>query len=469
MAESDGQALLISALITAASYAAFPLIYGRCKKPDVSKKKYRRMCFLVNFGVHVVFSILAGLGGAEWETALYRWAPYVLWTSIWAPFFWFVFSPEGQGTAPEEKKSDGPKPGLKKPEPERVPEKVSSPAVEKTEEKRHGDSAEPGSPAPEYGGDILSFYTDYTSQYGKAPELREGGNIDTKPVYCRYCGASIERTAQFCPYCKKLQMLSVMAEMPDKLNGETVVTEKRAREIAQEEVRKFFLETMPTTATRSTPAAAKGTTYTAPPSSSAPPKKGKGGWGPSVIAVLIGCGLLAFAFFSESDGEDIVPSSTRATPAPTAKAERAQNMPANGTVFVKPTYEAYCPFQVSVRGENGYYVYLEYLRVPKQSYNSRHATGKSKINIEDMSFFVRPGQSVEVDVPIGIYKLYYATGTEWYGMSKLFGEDTLYFEGNDLLIFYTDYTTHYGNTVELWEQVGGNFDTDPISASEFPG
>lgn len=156
------------------------------------------------------------------------------------------------------------------------------------------------------------------------------------------------------------------------------------------------------------------------------------------------------------------------TPKPTVKAAPAQVMPSNGYIFKDPTYVKLCPLTVSVMGENGYYVRLKYMYKP-DSYNSRHTEGNPSVLIDDYEFFVRPGQTVELEVPVGVYKLYYATGTEWYGRAKLFGEDTGYFTSNELLSFFTDYTTFYGHTLELWLQSGGNFDTHEIDSGEFFG
>ena len=42
------------------------------------------------------------------------------------------------------------------------------------------------------------------------------------------------------------------------------------------------------------------------------------------------------------------------------------------------------------------------------------------------TIFVRSGQTVSVDVPLGSYELRYAAGETWLGEDKLFGEATVY-------------------------------------------
>lgn len=60
-------------------------------------------------------------------------------------------------------------------------------------------------------------------------------------------------------------------------------------------------------------------------------------------------------------------------------------------------------------------------------------------------------------------------GNGWYGHKDLFGKDTIYCTSDDLLEFYTDYNTAYGMFINLWVQDDGTFETEYISASQFPG
>jgi hypothetical protein len=84
-----------------------------------------------------------------------------------------------------------------------------------------------------------------------------------------------------------------------------------------------------------------------------------------------------------------------------------------------------------------------------------------------LTFFVRAGQSVDIDVPIGKYTLSYATGDNWYGRNHLFGDSTSYAIADDPFLFedYGDSTTWW--TVELYLQNNGNLDTSSISPEDF--
>lgn len=69
--------LLISILITAVSYAVFPLFFARIRKKGITARKYRGLCYIFNFLVMVFFIALNGSSSG---------APYVLWTSVFCHF-----------------------------------------------------------------------------------------------------------------------------------------------------------------------------------------------------------------------------------------------------------------------------------------------------------------------------------------------------------------------------------------------
>ena len=142
----------------------------------------------------------------------------------------------------------------------------------------------------------------------------------------------------------------------------------------------------------------------------------------------------------------------------------------NGQILIYPDYECVCPFSVSVSGDATYYIYLEYLHAPTNSTTDRQLQlGKTGSNYEpDISFFVSPNNTAEVEVPIGVYKLYYCYGKEWYGRDEKFGDSTRYASSDDLLTFYTDTQYYQGHSLELWEQYDGNFEDHPIPENQFP-
>lgn len=180
------------------------------------------------------------------------------------------------------------------------------------------------------------------------------------------------------------------------------------------------------------------------------------GW---IIAAVIA--YLLFVYMGGTTPEKTIP----AEPTPTLKPVSAFN----GQMILYPSYERICPLSVSVpSGEDDYYIYLAYRKGPPFSTIWRKSSTESRVE-SDMAFYVKAGKTVAVDVPVGVYQLYYAYGKTWYGKEKRFGPDTVFCTSDEYLDFYTDDTTTYGHTLSLILQTYGNFDSRNIKESEFPG
>jgi hypothetical protein len=83
------------------------------------------------------------------------------------------------------------------------------------------------------------------------------------------------------------------------------------------------------------------------------------------------------------------------------------------------------------------------------------------------SMFVYGGQSFDMNVPLGTYRIRYASGSTWYGETDLFGPETTYSEFDSVFSF-TDYGHQVsGYTVELIRQHGGNLRERNLSPSQF--
>lgn len=210
---------------------------------------------------------------------------------------------------------------------------------------------------------------------------------------------------------------------------------------------------------------------------------------PAVLIILLiigifGIGALIYTAFNTSNTQNAQENnlsfvSSTPTPTPTPKPTTTPNAATptltpvsvyNGKIFKNPDYEGQCPLTVTTpSGKGGYYVVLQFLREAKNSTEPRvkksNVTNPSK---SDIAFYVSAGKSVDIDVPVGVYKFFYAYGETWYGTKNHFGENTIYYESDDLLTFYADSQYYNGHTIELWLQTNGNFDTDVISKSQFP-
>jgi tetratricopeptide (TPR) repeat protein len=82
-------------------------------------------------------------------------------------------------------------------------------------------------------------------------------------------------------------------------------------------------------------------------------------------------------------------------------------------------------------------------------------------------YFIYRGTTIETEVPLGTYKIKFASGDKWYGHTHLFGPSTIYSYIQDKITFSIsgDYTS--GHTIELIPRVGGNLKTPAMNASEW--
>ena len=84
-----------------------------------------------------------------------------------------------------------------------------------------------------------------------------------------------------------------------------------------------------------------------------------------------------------------------------------------------------------------------------------------------LTIFIYPDSEVELNVPLGDYLLFYATGKDWYGTEYLFGPVTSYFKSDEKLTFYISGDYVMGVSIELIKQSGGNMPTQDISKGDF--
>lgn len=84
-----------------------------------------------------------------------------------------------------------------------------------------------------------------------------------------------------------------------------------------------------------------------------------------------------------------------------------------------------------------------------------------------LTFFAGPSTSVEVDAPLGTYKLKYGCGTAWYGTTPMFGEAGRYYEADDTFIFSMDAQAYHGHELTLYAVANGNLSTHEISMEDF--
>ena len=86
----------------------------------------------------------------------------------------------------------------------------------------------------------------------------------------------------------------------------------------------------------------------------------------------------------------------------------------------------------------------------------------------DVGLYVSAGKTASTQVPIGSYKLYYASGETWYGESLLFGPDTMYYASDEILEFYADSESYVGNSLTLQLSTNGNYESHYVDPKDSP-
>lgn len=127
------------------------------------------------------------------------------------------------------------------------------------------------------------------------------------------------------------------------------------------------------------------------------------------------------------------------------------NEPKNGHVFLS-SGENTAPLQI---------------RIPNYGKNFFVKIVNPNTNKSVKEFYVKSGQTVETNVPLGTFHLKYAAGKIWVGKFNLFGVDTVYSKANKEFSFYQIGDQVNGYTVELILQAGGNLKTSKIDSENF--
>lgn len=85
----------------------------------------------------------------------------------------------------------------------------------------------------------------------------------------------------------------------------------------------------------------------------------------------------------------------------------------------------------------------------------------------EAEIFIIGGETFSGKMPLGRYRIRYASGSTWYGEKLRFGASTSYSEASETFEFRKDRSHVYGYTIELIMQIGGNLSTHAISAKDF--
>jgi len=149
--------------------------------------------------------------------------------------------------------------------------------------------------------------------------------------------------------------------------------------------------------------------------------------------------------FDEYNSSETEISST--TPAPNYP---EQHLPNTGDTD-NPDLNGIAPLEIRTSSGANYWIKID------EAHTNQHVA----------SYFIRSGETLNVQMPLGNYTIKYATGQKWYGPEYLFGDDTKYSKADDLFKFESNGYETNGYTIELIMQENGNLQTENIDKGQF--
>lgn len=84
-----------------------------------------------------------------------------------------------------------------------------------------------------------------------------------------------------------------------------------------------------------------------------------------------------------------------------------------------------------------------------------------------VAILVQGGRTIEVEVPFGIYRMKWCSGTTWYGEDNLFGPNQTCSTTSELFRFRENGMYTEGHTITLYQVADGNMDQKRLDPSAF--
>lgn len=170
-----------------------------------------------------------------------------------------------------------------------------------------------------------------------------------------------------------------------------------------------------------------------------------------IIGILIVCIILLAAFGNSlsnsnhdeyNSGTDISTSIEPTTTITTT--QNSKPLPETGEILIKTNLS--CDSQITIQNSSSNC----FVKLKDSNYN------------DVFGFFVRANDTITIDVPMGYYYVYFASGDKWYGITELFGDETNCSKDEDIQDF-----NNYSITYTLYNVNYGNFNPKYISEEEF--
>ena len=121
-----------------------------------------------------------------------------------------------------------------------------------------------------------------------------------------------------------------------------------------------------------------------------------------------------------------------------------------GKAIMKCPENAVAPFLIKSDGDKNYYVML-----------ADPVSGQQKLGV-----FVRGGDTVEINVPLGTYEMIFNSGKDWFGKDELFGEFMACEKADTLAVFKETPEAYKGCSITLYSVEDGNLSTKKIPATD---
>ncbi len=139
------------------------------------------------------------------------------------------------------------------------------------------------------------------------------------------------------------------------------------------------------------------------------------------------------------------------SPTPTPFLEPELLLPDNGETVTYKEGRVKAPFEIKSSYGTNYLVKLS------DAFTDRPV----------LTVFVQGGNTVEINVPLGTYKVKYAAGSRWYGYTHLFGPQTAYSKARDFFTFERQGDQVNGFSITLYKVQNGNLHTEHINPEDF--
>lgn len=128
-----------------------------------------------------------------------------------------------------------------------------------------------------------------------------------------------------------------------------------------------------------------------------------------------------------------------------------QLMPPSGVLQINTEAEQIAPFKINADTSGCYYLKM-----------IGTSNGQAVLTV-----FLRAGESVLIDVPLGEFEIHYATGHTWFGEIHHFGQAARCFKLDTNLRFFVDGETIAGHELTLYGVSDGNIVSEPIAPEKF--